>query len=226
MAGLKQRIRSTKFQEHFNQAEFFYNSLTPYEKEHLKLAIAFELSHCDDKQVYETYTKVLNKISMEMANAVAFKVNGVMSEIPDRDFHGKSTRTLSQVYYAPKAPTIATRRIAILIEDGFNMAEVLAIRDIFSSGKAVSHLIGPHRSTVYGANEIIGSGNGLVADHHFEGQRSTMFDAIFIPSGEEHAKSLIKNGRVIHWIREAFGHCKAIGAIAEGWHFASVEAVT
>ena len=226
MAGIKQRIRSAKFQEHFNQAEFFYNSLSPYEKEHLKSAISFELSHCDDKQVYETYTKVLNKISVEMANIVAFKVNGVISEINDREFHGKSTPTLSQVYYAPKTPTIATRRIAILIEDGFNMGEVLAIRAMLSSGKAISYLIGPHRNMVYGANEIIGTGAGLVADHHFEGQRSTMFDAILIPSGEEHSKNLIKNGRVIHWIREAFGHCKIIGAIAEGWCFASIQTIT
>lgn len=218
---MKQRIRGAKFQEHFSQAELFYNSLAPYEREHLKLAISFELSHCDDKQVCETYSKVLNKISLDMANAVAFKVNGVISEIAEREFHGKSTPTLSQMYYAPKKPTIATRRIAILVEDGFSMAEVLAIRAMLSSGKAVSYVIGPHRNTVFGASEVVGAGGGLIADHHFEGQRSTMFDAIFIPSGEEHAKQLIENGRAIHWVREAFGHCKVIGAIAEGWRFAS-----
>ncbi len=217
---MKQRIRGAKFQEHFSQAELFYNSLAPYEKEHLKSAISFELSHCDDKQVYETYSKVLNKISLEMANAVAFKVNGVISETADREFHGKSTPTLSQMYYAPKTPTIATRRIAILVEDGFSMTEVLAIRAMLSSVKAVSYLIGPYRNTIFGASE--GAGAGLIADHHFEGQRSTMFDAILIPSGEEHSKQLIENGRVIHWIREAFGHCKVIGAIAEGWRFATI----
>ncbi|KAF8151578.1 hypothetical protein B0H34DRAFT_134038 [Crassisporium funariophilum] len=43
-----------------------------------------------------------------------------------------------------------------------------------------------------------------------------MFDAICIPSGAKHAEALMSNGRAIHWIREAFGHCKAIGAIGPG----------
>jgi len=51
-------------------------------------------------------------------------------------------------------------------------------------------------------------------DHHFEGMRSTMFDSIYIPGGE-HVSTLMKQGRVIHWVREAFGHCKAIGATGE-----------
>lgn len=42
-----------------------------------------------------------------------------------------------------------------------------------------------------------------------------MFDSLYIPGGE-HVSSLMKQGRVIHWVREAFGHCKAIGATGEG----------
>ena len=216
MSGIKQRARGAKFQEHFNQAELFYNSLSPYEKGHLKSAIAFELSHCDDKQVYEAYTKVLSNINLEMANSVARRVNGVVTEMAGRGSHGKSTPTLSQVYYAPKTPTIATRRIAILIADGFNLAEVQAIRALLGVAKATVVLVGPRRGMIYSAGEVAGTGDGLVADHHFEGQRSTMFDAVLIPSGEEHAKSLVENGRAIHWVREAFGHCKIIGAVAEG----------
>ncbi|KAF8626349.1 hypothetical protein AX15_005006 [Amanita polypyramis BW_CC] len=215
VGGMKQRIRGVKFQEHFNQAELFYNSLTPYEREHLKSAIAFELSHCDDKQVHETYIKILNEISLEMADFVSFKVGGVVSESAERECHKKSSPTLSQAYYAPKSPMIATRRVAILIEDGFNMPEVQTIRTTLASAKVISRLIGPRQGKIFAAGESVGSGEGLVADHHFEGQRSTMFDAVLIPSGEEHANALTKTGRVIHWIREAFGHCKVIGAIGE-----------
>ena len=59
-------------------------------------------------------------------------------------------------------------------------------------------------------------GQGVFADHHFESQRSTLFDAIYIPSGEEHVKTLAKSGRVVHWVREAFGHLKPIAAVGEG----------
>jgi catalase len=40
-----------------------------------------------------------------------------------------------------------------------------------------------------------------------------MFD-LYICGGS-HVSTLLKQGRVIHWIREAFGHCKAIGATGE-----------
>ena len=42
-----------------------------------------------------------------------------------------------------------------------------------------------------------------------------MFDALFIPGGS-HVETLRKNGRAVHWVREAFAHCKAIGATGEG----------
>ncbi|KAK2460640.1 hypothetical protein APHAL10511_007110 [Amanita phalloides] len=218
VAGMKQRIRGAKFMEHFNQAELYYNSLSQYEREHLKSALAFELSHCDDKQVYQTYTKVLNEINAELAKFVACKVNGMIPGPPDRKPHGKSLPTLSQGNYPAK--TIATRRIAILIEDGFTLTDVEAISTGVQKEYAFTYLIGPRRNMIYAAGEIVGSGKGLVTEHHFEGQRSTIFDAIFIPSGEEHAKKLLENGRAVHWIREAFGHCKVIGAIGEGAHVA------
>lgn len=213
--GMKQRARTPKFQEHFKQAQLFYNSLADYEKSHLIAAISFELSHCDDERVYKNYTQLLNNIDYDLAKAVAINVNGVLPDKPVRPNHGKKDPTLSQIYFVPKVPTIATRRIAVLIADGFNMVEVEAIRSLLAAGKATTWIIGPRRGKIYSQGQAIGTGSGIVADHHYEGQRSTMFDAIFIPSGE-HAKSLITNGRAIHWIREAFGHCKPIGAIGSG----------
>ncbi|KAF8881957.1 catalase [Gymnopilus junonius] len=212
VAGIKQRTRGAKFQEHFNQAQLFYNSLTDYEKSHLISAISFELSHCDDQQVYETYTKVLNNIDFDLAKAVAQNVNGIIPEKPARQNHGKKDAALSQTHFIPKKPTIASRRIAILVADGFNMAEVESVRAALASAQATTWIIGPRRGKIYAQGA---SGVGLIADHHYEGQRSTLFDAIYIPSGADHAKSIAINGRAIHWIREAFGHCKAIGVVGD-----------
>ncbi len=41
-----------------------------------------------------------------------------------------------------------------------------------------------------------------------------MFDSVFVPGGS-HVQTLKKQGRVVHWVREAFGHLKAIGATGE-----------
>lgn len=211
VVGMKQRVRGAKFQEHYNQAQLFYNSLTPWEKEHMINAFVFELSHCDDQRVYERYTTILNNVDFELAKTVAQKVNGIVPTNPARQNHGKSSAPLSQLYYAPKTPSIMTRRIAILVADGFHETEVLAVRAMFASAKATTWIIGPRRAKIASAG-----GGSLVADHSFEDQRSTLFDAFYIPSGAEHARTLLGTGRAIHWIREAFGHCKAIGAVGEG----------
>lgn len=147
---------------------------------------------------------------------MAKNVNGPVPEKPARINHGKKDQSLSQLYYAPKTPTIASRRIAVLITDGFNLTEVEAVRAALGSAKATTWVIGPRRAKIHSEGGNIISGAGMVADHHFESQRSTLFDAIYIPSGAEHAKNLATNGRAVHWIREAFGHCKAIGAIGDG----------
>ncbi|KAF5386615.1 hypothetical protein D9615_001546 [Tricholomella constricta] len=215
--GIKQRTRGAKFQEHYNQAELFYNSLTSYEKAHLASAISFELSHCDDPVVYKTYVNnILSNISLDLAQVVSQNVGGALPEKPSnlRTTHGKKSSPLSQLYYAPKTLTIASRRIAILLADGFNGTELQAVRAALAGMGAVNFLIGPRRGEVKPA-----SGPPVVVDHHYEGQRSTLFDALFIPSGAQHAKALAENGRTVHWVREAFGHCKAIGAIGEAVEF-------
>lgn len=115
----------------------------------------------------------------------------------------------------PKEPTILSRRIAILVADGFNAVEMQAVRATLASFKAICYVVGPRRGHIHPmATQDVGS--GISADHHFEGQRSTLFDAIYIPSGAEHVKTLAKNGRVVHWVRETFGHCKPIAAVGEG----------
>lgn len=214
ISGIKQRVRGSKFQEHYNQAQLFYNSLTPYEKAHMVAAFSFELSHCDDPIVYENYTKLLNMVDFDLAKQVATNVGGIVPEEPMRANKGQKSR-LSQLEFAPEAPTVAGRRIAILVADGFNLAEVQAIRGLIKSSMATSYVIGPRRGKIYAAGEKVGVGAHLWADHHFEGQRSTLFDALLIPSGA-HVQKLAENGRTVHWVREAFGHCKTIGAIGEG----------
>lgn len=217
--GIRERVRGKKFQEHYDQAQLFFNSLAPHEKKHLIDAFSFELDHCDDPVVYETYTRLLNCIDFELAKKVASNVGGVIPDKPGRKNHGKSSKPLSQLYYAPKHPLITGRRIAILVADDFNLDEVNAMRSALSSVNAKAVIIGPHRGEIHseGASRDV-KGSTIKADHHFEGQRSTLFDALFIPSGH-HISHLAKHGRAIQYVREAFGHCKPIGAAGVGIAF-------
>lgn len=165
--------------------------------------------------VYRSYINVLDNIDLDLARSVAAKVGGEIPNQPGRPNHGKKSRGLSQIDFKPQQPTIVSRRIAIMVADGFNEVEMQAVRAALTSCKAVCYIIGPRRGYIHpmASHDV---GPGVFADHHFEGQRSTLFDAVYIPSGTEHVKALTKNGRVVHWVREAFGHCKPIAAVGEG----------
>ena len=91
------RTRAPKFQEHYNQTELFYNSLSTVEKKHLIDAISFELSHCDDPLVYKNAIPRLNEINHEVAKAVAINVGGDAPPEPKRKSHGKKAIRISQM---------------------------------------------------------------------------------------------------------------------------------
>lgn len=177
-------------------------------------ALGFELDHCDDERVYNRLVERLCDISLDLAQAVAEKVGAPAPTKAGRANHGKKAKGLSQADFTPEAlglaPTIASRMVAIIIADGFNEAEYLAVKGALSAAGAFCFTIGPKRQPVMPAP----GGKGVAPDHHFEGMRSTLFDTIYIPGGS-HVNTLMKQGRVVHWIREAFGHCKAIGATGE-----------
>lgn len=212
VAGMKVRLKSPKFKDHISQAQLFWNSQTPPEKAHLIAALSFELDHCEDPVVYNRLTERLCDIDIELAQAVAEKVGAPTPTKQGKPNHGKTTAVSITQYNAPK-PTIASRRVAILIADGYDAVAFNGVYAALKAAKAFPFVIGPKRQTVFAQGESK-SGKGVQPDHHFEGMRSTMFDSVFIPGGP-HIDSLRKQGRVVHWIREAFGHLKAIGATGE-----------
>lgn len=212
--AMKQRLHSEKFSEHYNQAQLFWNSMTEIEKMHIINALSFELDHCDEPVVYERMVKRLADISLDLARAVCTKVGGPQPEDEGRVNHGNKAKGLSQFDFTPEAmgmsPTIASRNIAFLIGDGFNLGEYEAVKAALNAAGANCFTIGPKRQPVKSSG-----GKSVSPDHHFEGMRSTLFDAVYVPGGE-HVATLLKQGRVLHWVRESFGHNKAIGATGEG----------
>lgn len=218
--GMKTRLRSKKFREHFSQAQLFYNSMTPHEKAHIAAALAFELDHCDDPLVYTRMSERLSHIDLGLAQQVAELVGSEeIPQKPGRENHGKTAKGLSQSDFAPKTPTIATRRVALIIADGYDPVAYNGMVGALKGAGALPFTIAPRRTPILAAGEEKGAGKGVKPDHNLEGMRSTMFDSVFIPGGADSVGTLRKNGRALHWVREAFGHLKAIGATGEGVDF-------
>lgn len=215
IAGIKARAKSPKFQEHVNQAELFYNSLPPHERAHLESALCFELDHCDDPIVYHRLCQRLSEINLQLAQNVAAMVGAPVPEKSPRNPHGRSSKPLSQSYYIPQTPTIETRRVAIILSDGYSSTDFAAMMAALKAARAFPYLIGTRRSAIKAGDVSASGAQSVTPNHHLEGLRSTMVDAIFVPDGS-HVADLCKNGRAVQWVREAFAHCKAVAATGRG----------
>ncbi|KAK9242122.1 catalase-like domain-containing protein [Lipomyces tetrasporus] len=214
IAGIKNRALSPKFREHHSQAQLFYNSLSEHEKAHVAKALSFELDHCDDPIVYQRMALRLAEIDLPLAQQVATMVGAPTPEKAGMQNHGKKTGGVSQLDFAPKEPTIASRRIAIIIGDGFDPVAFAGIMGAVTGAGALPVVIGTRRQPIFADGEDKSSSKGATPDHQYDSMRSTMFDATFIPGGP-HVQTLSKNGQIRHWIAESFGHLKAIGATGE-----------
>lgn len=212
MQGIKERARGPKFQEHFQQATLFYNSLSPLEKNRLVETASFELGKCDDESVPAAQLKILVQIDADLAKKVAEKL-GVAAPAPPPGWknHGKTAKGLSMEDY-PKGD-ISTRKIAVLVADGFDGEQFAAISAALKAKGAIPLLVAP-RGYVKNA-----AGVSVKADFTILTCKSTLFDAVFIPGGHSASSFLPTQGNYIGFVNEAYRHFKAIGAVAEGVAF-------
>lgn len=211
-SGMDQRKLAPKWKNYLSQAQLFWNSMTEIEKMHITNALCFELDHCDDSVVYERMVSRLTEIDLSLATAVAEKVGAPTPTKQAVENPGLKAKGLSQFDYLPENPTIKSRRICILIADGFDAVAYGAMKAAVLSQLALPFTISNKRQNV-----VASDGTTTVKpDHFLNGQRSTMFDAIFIPGGEQSVKTLVGNGIARFYVREAFSHLKPIGATGEG----------
>ncbi|PKY05614.1 catalase-domain-containing protein [Aspergillus campestris IBT 28561] len=211
--GVKARGLSDKFKEHYNQAQMYYNSLSPIEKMHTAKAFSFELDHCDDPIVYKRLSERLTFIDLELAKTVAKNVGGDTPTKASKKNKGQTAQGLSQTDYEPATAVINTRKVAILIADGFDHASYIGMKTALQDRHAFVVTIGSQRQGV-----IAESGEKVIPDHHFPGMRSTLFDATFIPGGK-HIATLAKNGIAKYWVTESFAHLKPIAGVNEAVDF-------
>jgi catalase len=107
--------------------------------------------------------------------------------------------------------SIKTRKVAILVADGIDSASLKAIREGIEQAGAQCKLVGPRLGTVASASK-----RQLDVDATFVNMPSVMFDAVLVPAGAESARSLAGNGDAVHFVLEAYKHCKAICTVGEG----------
>ena len=225
----KVRGRSESFSDHFSQPALFYRSLADWEKEHVAGAYSFELGKCTHAEIKERMLYMIAQIdgdlSKEVAKNLGMKVpksiEKPINQAIGADDDGKKQEPGKKKIYLEKDPalsqantkfnSVATRKVAVLVADGFNMKNYKAKKSALEKEGAMLKLIAPHGGKVICDQDMEHS-----VDAAMSTTESVLFDAVYIPGGAKAIKALKKEGKYIKFINEAFKHCKAIAADSEG----------
>jgi catalase len=207
--GHKIRERSDSFSDHFTQAALFWNSQSDAEKKHLIKAFHFELGKVESKEVRQRMIDLLNNVDGDLAELAA---EGIGIPAPSHKGGAGVTKSSPAVSMDSTVKnTIKSRKIAILISDGYDYEQLMQVKDALANGgahcKIVSEKMGPIKSL---------DGKEVEAVKNYETAASVIFDSIFIPGGAKSIDMLKTQGKAIHFINETFMHCKAIGATENG----------
>jgi len=226
VVGHKIRARSESFNDHYSQATLFWNSLTEPEKEHLVSAAHFELGKVERKAIRERQVANFYKVDPQFAALVAA---GIGVEIPgdmdiestgnyeehpayDKIRNGKTVSESPAVSIEKnKVETAKSRRVAILLDEGFDYNEVMQVKEALEAAGANAKIV-----SQYLGKRLSASGQELEVDKSHVTSGSVMFDAIYIPDGGKNIRAMMMQGEVLHFISEAFKHCKPIATSGNG----------
>lgn len=207
--GKKIRDRSDKFKDFYSQARSFYNSMSKPEKHHIISAFHFEVGKVKSREIRQKMVDQFASVDKELAVAIAKGVG--VSPPKDGADSSKADNFPSFSMENTVKDTIKTRKVAILVENGFNYDELVTVKDALKEAGGNSEIISRYLGLIKSDD-----GQKIEVDKNYISTASTQFDAVYIPGGRENVDSLKKHGDVLHFLNESFKHCKAIAAIGEG----------
>jgi catalase len=103
--------------------------------------------------------------------------------------------------------SIKTRKIAFLVADGVKDDSVITMQDQLLDQGAVVEIISSRLGTVSGENNTI-----IPVNKSLLTAASVFYDAVYVPGGALSVGTLEKDPDAIHFLNEAYRHCKAIAA--------------
>jgi len=223
----KVRARSKSFFDHFSQARLFFNSQSDPEKNHLVDALSFELGKVKTVAIRERMLGILSMIDKGLAAEVAFALRIHVPQDPELpvnhsipadgdpadydSFIFESTVTVSDALSMARTvkDSIKTRKIAFLAADGVDELSLTTVKDALTAAGAVVEIIAPRLNYI-----ISESDTQIPVDHSFLTAASVFYDAVYVPGGINSVATIEADADAVHFLNEAFKHCKAIAADA------------
>lgn len=205
--GKKDRIRSESFADHYSQARQFYRSQTKYEQAHIVSALIFELSKVDHIHIREAIVGHLRHIEEDLATrVVAGLALGKMPVAPTPAMPVQNLEPSAALQIIGKMlDTLKGRAVGILVADGSDSVLIRQVKSAVVSAGATVKMIAPKVGGVK-----LSDGSTMPADGQLAGMPSVFFDAVAVILSEKGAQAMAKESAAIDFVRDAFGHLKAI----------------
>jgi catalase len=224
MEGVKLRERSESFSDHFSQATLFWNSQSEAEKQHIVEAAKFELGKVETMHIRQRMIELLANVDQSLAERVAPAV-GVKSYSAELGYLAESSAPKPSSRRGAAAPGVSpalsienlggegirTRKVAILAADGVDAGALEKVRAALKAAGAQAKVVSKDLAPLRAAG-----GQEVEVDKSFLTAGSILFDAVFVPGGAQSVEALRMQGDAVHFVNEAFRHCKPIGAAGEG----------
>ncbi|KAA6438470.1 catalase [Dyadobacter flavalbus] len=221
----KVRARSKSFFDHFSQARLFFNSQSDPEKNHIIDALSFELGKVKTVAIRERMLGILSLIDKSLASGVGYALGLTVPQQPEQPINhsypadadpkdyqpviteGKLTASAALSMANTPKDSIKTRKIAFLAADGVNEKSLNAVRSALTSAGAVVEIIAPHQGFIISENDT-----QIAVDYSFLNAASVLYDAVYVPGGTNSVASIEAEADAVHFLNEAFRHCKPIAA--------------
>jgi catalase len=225
--GKKIRARSKSFFDHFSQATLFYNSQSDAEKRHIQQAFSFELGKLQSEGLRQRIVDMLLEVDEKLSNIVAENLGLTPKRLPQpitgsipADGDPTAHHSLKVKPYLDKSAalsmantrkdSIQSRCIAILVAEGVNGKILMEIKKALTDADAKFKIVAPRQGFIK-----TDEGEMVKVDDSFTTTASVVHDAVFVADGSG-VGALTKVAEAVHFVAEAFKHCKAVGAAGSG----------
>lgn len=223
----KVRARSTSFFDHFSQATLFFNSQSEYEKNHIVDALSFELGKVETSAIQKRMLKMLWYVDKGLAAKVAYNLGISIPSVLEEPLNQSYPADADEASYQPVIvqstleksaalsmanslkSSIATRKIAILVAEGVDESSLKTVRTMLEAEGATVDIIAPRLGYLLSDNN-----EEIKVSKSFLTTASVLYDAVYVPGGINSVAALEAEADAVHFLNEAFKHCKAIVADA------------
>ena len=206
--GKKVRQRSDSFKDQFSQATLFWNSMSDAEKNHIIEAFHFEVGSVKDKGIKQKVVDMFNNVDGELAKQIAMGIGAMQPKNPGGTGVTASSPAVSQ---AGTVKSARSRKVGILIENGFNYAETMQVMDIMKASGVKYDVISKNLGMITSSDN-----QQMEATKNYLTTGSIQYDAVYIPGGKQSVDTLKGQGDSIGFVNEAFKHAKTVAATNEG----------